>query len=492
MALGALRSSAGVRQLIDLRARLDALQVQLATGKKAQDYAGLGGGRSAALDARAKLARLGDFEAGIAQITVRMRIAQNAFDRMHTIAAEQRSASLEQGFTPVDGKQSAQQKQALAYLEEIVGLFNQEVGGRRLFSGRAADQDASVSADAIINGTAGKAGLRDVVVERAAADGTTGQGRLDASAAGALVSLVKDSGVTDRLGFVVAAAGSTSAGIAATRTAGPPASATFNVVAQPAEGEAVLLTLGMTDGTSLDLRLEATAGAPGTGRFQIGATPADTAANLAAALDAALASRASERLVGASALAAADGFFDIDDTRQPLRVNGAGTDVVQDTTGGTVRWYTGDGAADDARGTAAARIDTSVSVGYGMRANEAGFRKLLAGLAAFAAKDFDPSAPSTAAAYRDMSLAVREKLGDSGGQSVRTIQSEMVVVQQSLKAASERHVSAKAVLGDLLGSVEDVSKEQVATQILELKVRLEASYQTTSIISQMSLVNFLR
>jgi flagellar hook-associated protein 3 FlgL len=61
----------------------------------------------------------------------------------------------------------------------------------------------------------------------------------------------------------------------------------------------------------------------------------------------------------------------------PLRVGGAplntATTLVAGTPANTVFWYTGENGADSPRGTAVARVDQSISVQYGARANEQAF-----------------------------------------------------------------------------------------------------------------------
>lgn len=64
-------------------------------------------------------------------------------------------------------------------------------------------------------------------------------------------------------------------------------------------------------------------------------------------------------------------------------------------------------------------------------------------------------------------------------------------MQQALSAAKDRHKDTRGLLDDLIGDVEGVSKEEVATRILELQTRLEASYQATSMLSRMSLAQYL-
>ncbi len=47
------------------------------------------------------------------------------------------------------------------------------------------------------------------------------------------------------------------------------------------------------------------------------------------------------------------------------------------------------------------------------------------------------------------------------------------------------------MLTDLLQSIEGVSEEQVGAEILSLQTSLQASLQTTAMLSRISLVNFL-
>ena len=68
---------------------------------------------------------------------------------------------------------------------------------------------------------------------------------------------------------------------------------------------------------------------------------------------------------------------------------------------------------------------------------------------------------------------------------------ELAVAQGTIESASTRHTNYKAQLENLLSDVETVSKEDVAMEILALQTRLQASYQVTSMVSQLSLVNFI-
>ena len=57
--------------------------------------------------------------------------------------------------------------------------------------------------------------------------------------------------------------------------------------------------------------------------------------------------------------------------------------------------------------------------------------------------------------------------------------------------ATARQKQAKAMLQDIVDQTETISADQVATQLLALQTALQASYQTTSMLSQMSLTKYL-
>jgi hypothetical protein len=60
-----------------------------------------------------------------------------------------------------------------------------------------------------------------------------------------------------------------------------------------------------------------------------------------------------------------------------------------------------------------------------------------------------------------------------------------------MDGAKERHRTASSLLQDTLDGVEQASTEETAATMLNLQTRLQASYQTTSMLSQLSLVNYL-
>jgi hypothetical protein len=78
-----------------------------------------------------------------------------------------------------------------------------------------------------------------------------------------------------------------------------------------------------------------------------------------------------------------------------------------------------------------------------------------------------------------------------GQQAIPDIQAELANAQNIMNDAKGRQTQAKATLQTLVDSTENVSSEEVITQILALQTSLQASYQTTSMLSQLTLMRFL-
>jgi flagellar hook-associated protein 3 FlgL len=260
----------------------------------------------------------------------------------------------------------------------------------------------------------------------------------------------------------------------------------------PNAGETIQFRFNLPDGTSEMVTLTATTSAtPGPNEFTIGIDAATTAANVQTALTDSVETCANTALVAASAVAAADNFFN----GTPQRVSGppaTATALVAGTTANTVSWYTGENGPDPARSTATARIDTSITVDYGMRANEQGIRWMVQNVATLAAVTFSPTDPDAVARNTALNSRIGANLGvPAGTQSIEEISTELAGAQHTLQSTVERHKQTASTLGGMLEQIEGVSTEEVAAQILAMQTRLQASLQTTSMLYQTSLVNFL-
>ena len=365
------------QQLLKMRAQFDDLNRQLSTGQKSDTYAGLGLDRGLTVSLNTQASALDGFNTTIDNVMTRLNVVQSALGAMNDIAGGMRS-SMVQG-TASTGNTNTTQVNAQSWLQQLVALLNTQAGDRYMFSGRATDQPPTDTYDHIINGDGARAGLTQIISERSQADlGTSGLGRLAISTPTA-TSVQVDEDAVSPFGFKLNALTSNLSNATPSGPAGSPASASIAFTGLPSDGETVTFTFDLPDGTTTNLTLTATTASPAdTNQFTIGATAAATTTNLQNALTTALGTLANTTLKAASAVQASNEFFDADTSNPPLRVNGppydTATSLVAGTTANSVIWYTGEVSATSVRSSATARIDQSLVVSYGTRANETAVR----------------------------------------------------------------------------------------------------------------------
>ena len=180
----------------------------------------------------------------------------------------------------------------------------------------------------------------------------------------------------------------------------------------------------------------------------------------------------------------------------PLRVGGppfnTATSLVAGTAANTVSWYTGEAGTDPARGTAVARVDASITVQYGARANEQAFVHQLQNIAVYAAVTTNASNPNASGQSTALSQRISANLAQQAGQqSIQDIQAEFAGAQTAIKATTDRQTQLKSMAQTMLDSIEGVSTDEVATKILALQTTLQASYQTTAMLYQTTLSKYL-
>ena len=102
------------------------------------------------------------------------------------------------------------------------------------------------------------------------------------------------------------------------------------------------------------------------------------------------------------------------------------------------------------------------------------------------------SGPNAAAQVAALSQRVTQNLTPQPGQqTIQDIQTEFATAQSTMKDATARQTQAKTALQNMIDQTENISTDQVASQILALQTALQASYQTTSMLSQLTLTKFL-
>jgi flagellar hook-associated protein 3 FlgL len=182
-------------------------------------------------------------------------------------------------------------------------------------------------------------------------------------------------------------------------------------------------------------------------------------------------------------------------TQPPLRVSGTPLGSATSLTNGsadTVAWYTGNSGPGSARSTSTARIDGSQTVQFGAQANEQAIRLQLQQVAVYAAVTVSPTGTNSSGEISALSQRVAANLTPQAGQqTIQDIQTDFANAQNTMQDATARQTQAQAALQSMVSNTEGINQNEVAAQILQLQTNLQASYQTTAMLSQLSLTKFL-
>lgn len=521
--------------IMDLRNQLDTLTQQLSSGKISNTYAGDGTGRGLAIGLRAQITSYASYSDTATNLNTRIGVANLSLQRLVAIGSEVKGAAVSAGSTLDNTGQTAGQKTASLDFYDSVDMLNAQSGDRYLFSGRMTDTPPVAPADQIMNGNgAAIAGLKQVIAERGQADlGAAGNGHILLSQPTPTSIQIGEDFAADPtatppvaatpFGIKLSAISTTSTTATVTQpTETPPPPAVPTVPPTPPsplamtvdlgatnakEGDQFKFTFTMPDGTSEDIVLTASSTIPTpTGSFPIdlgqpNATPpvapssAVTAANLNAALTSAVKDLANGPMLAASAVQAGNDFFG----SPPMRVAGSpassATSLVAGTAADTVIWYQGEAntaANGSARGSSVSQIDSSITVQYGARADEQALRTQLQNVAVFAAVTTSVTDTNASGKIAALNTRIAANLAIiPGTQTIQDIQADFAGAQASIKSTTDRQVQSKAMAQTMLDSIEGINNDEVATKILALQTALQASYQTTSQLYQMSLVKFL-
>jgi flagellar hook-associated protein 3 FlgL len=583
--------------ILNIRAQLDDLTQQLASGRVSTTYAGQGANRGFALSLRAQVSGLDSYADTAKNVNIRLNVVNLALQGMADIGISVKSAASTSTIVLNNNGQTSGQITAQAAFSNAVSLLNSQTGDRYLFSGRTTDTAATVSADVMLDGVGIQAGLKQLVNERRQADqGVSNMGHLAVSSpplTTTVTSLAEDG---SSFGLKLGSVSSSLTGATVTQPTGAPPAVTVDLgTVNPNNGDKVT-----------------------TGSFLIGVDTVATTANLQAALTSSIQTLGDTSLVAASAIAASDNFFNpsatvtgtavnnkaavpapitgatllsgaaatdslaanfaagdtitvngtpitfvasgatgnqlnITDSVQtllakidsitgtgtpstvtggvialhggdgasltisssntaafaalgfsapasanpaPLRVNGppfaTATNLIGGTSANTVSWYTGEVGTDPPRGTAIARIDQSITVQYGARANEQALRYQLQNIAVYSAVTTNANNPNSKAQVNALQQRIAANLApQTGQQSIQDMQAEFAGAQNAIKASTDRQTQLKGMAQTMLDQIEGINQDEVATKILALQTSLQASYQTTSMLYQTTLTKFL-
>jgi flagellar hook-associated protein 3 FlgL len=486
-------TAANITAVNNMNKQLDALTEELGTNEATQTYSGLGSQAGLALSLSQQLAAVGGYSSTATTVGTTLSVAQSVLTQLQGSSSTVEQSIGQQGTFALNGNgQTVTQAAAASQLGEILSLLNTQVGSNYIFSGSATNQPSVANVNEILNGNGAQAGLGQVITERQQADLGSGSGRLTVGGSGTTATLTQDG---SPFGFQLASVNSGLTGATASGPTGSPPAITVNLgPTNPNAGDTIAFNLTLPDGSSQTITLQATTNSPpGANQFTIGANSTATAGNLQTALSTAISSLAQTALPAASAIAAANNFFN---ANPPLRVSGptpaTSMSLVNGTAANTVFWYTGEAGSTPALQTATAQVGPTTTVAYGMRANEPAITTLIANVAALAATSFSASNPNAQVSYNALSQSVAANLdGTPGTQSITDIEADLTNAQTTMSNATNLNTQTQTTLTDMMQSIDGVNQNQIGEQILTLQNSLSASLSVTARLAQLSLVNYL-
>ncbi len=566
MAINSVLTNPSMMLLSNMRQQLEDMQRQMSTGQKAASYGTLGAGRTQSITFRSKLSEIGGYLQNTDVLNMRISLLDKSMSRLEDIPRDAAAAIDPNTYDLDSSGTTTGQKGAKIALSEVIGLLNSEADGRYLMSGKTTDVKPVVGMNDMLYGSGNKYGLKQVVDERYTADlGTNKLGRLDiakdaADATGATVDITRQGFATSpqtisgEFGYKISSASTTAATgsidvttATATDLSTPPKTVNAQIGVKIGSGikagDSVSLELTNPDGTTSTIKLTATlSNPPANGEFTIAentsVTPAvvdvsATATNFQNRLKESLTTQSTTTLQAASMMKASDSFFNTYGGAVAQRVdpgspaNLATASGLRDATDtDTVQWYQGYNAAissTDAltapRNDVTARVDSNITVGYGVRANEPAYAELVRSLSVMTIAEFDSTAGTLAdPAYSDTSLTADQQKAaaaknlqtqksryaelagrvdgklafGSGGQKPTDIHTEIAVSGNVAKSAADRQTNSKTTMQVMLNDVEGINKEELTAQILTLQSRMEASYTTSMMLNNLSLLNYMK
>lgn len=496
------------KQVTSLSKTLTEKTTQLATGKASTTFGGIGNNRLLDLELTQKVGQIDSYKETIVSASLHIETLNLTLERLEEIRRDAKSALDPNEFVLQSDGQTQSQATAEVLLYEVANLLNTEVAGHYLYGGSDAYSNPVAAIQDILEGADGLDGLKTVMDEFAQANlGVNENGRLDISALTTNYTLgvptdstftITEDGAHD-FGFDISTVTSSLSNVAITGpSGGDPDTFDVQFTGQPTLGDtiAVEFTLPPDHTETFTIELEATSGG-GEGAFAVGADLEETAENLRIAISEALEEEAQTNLKALSDDWAADNFFDTFGGVEPMRIDGPPYDTATALTAGgatTVAWYTGDNSATtNAREDKSAVVDTNLTVNYGARANEQGLTDLMKSLATFVSADFSAGTDNDKLYHSALATELRAVLEpDTADQSgIVDISTEIAIAHRAIESADDRHDQMRSSYLTTIGEIEGVDNELLAAEILQLQTNIEASYRASSIVYNLSIVDYL-
>lgn len=136
-----------------------------------------------------------------------------------------------------------------------------------------------------------------------------------------------------------------------------------------------------------------------------------------------------------------------------------------------------------------AQLDGNGVVDYGIQANDDGFRNVLKGLYMMAAVDVSTiDDPDAYAAYMDHAVNAI----DSGVRGVQDAESKLGAQQQMVDRVLNRQIDQDTILNNRILAFEHVDPYDAQVRVTMLETQLQATYNVTARMGQMSFTHWMR
>jgi flagellar hook-associated protein 3 FlgL len=145
-------------------------------------------------------------------------------------------------------------------------------------------------------------------------------------------------------------------------------------------------------------------------------------------------------------------------------------------------YYQGDNGIDQAT------VDNGVTISYGIGANNPAFEQFIRTLNFLAnSPPFDQSNPTDTANVTKATAMLNQSVVQ-----LQTLQGTVALQQGQLSNQLSTHQTALTLAKSSISNIQSVDSATAITQLDTLQTQLQASYQTVSILQQLSLVNYLK
>ena len=491
--IGSQTFRAAADAFVDQNALQDVLYRQARTQKIADTYGGLGGAAASSVNLNARIREISTFDDVIKIGKGSIAIANSAVNSFSSSAAKLKNEILFIGKGGNADSRLSAQNVVKERFGLMIDMLNTNDTSTYVFGGKESNTPPVISKEEMLDGTPGKAGLKQLVSERKQADlGADSLGRTAITQTGATVNFA-ETVANLPFGFKIQSVTSTLDNATVTGPTGTPPAVSTNFTGVPTLGKSFTVKLGLPDGSSKDVVLT-TALTQGVGTFSPGLDAQATADNFKTALTNTIKFTAETALASASALATSQDFFTGIDAKPLQRVQGpnfeTATAFTTATDANTTVWYKGTDTATDPRQDRLLVASQRIKVGIGVRANEAGFQKTLASLGALLATEFSTTEATAIAQFGDG----RERSVAAISAAVPSVEAVILSLGTSkalVEDVEKNNVTTKEIINQALDDVEGVSLQETSVKLLAVQNQIDLTYKISSTIFRLSFSQYL-